>query len=333
VKVSTPRRLSALALCAIFTIGACGGGPEPPGVRGSILVSGSSTVEPISTGVAELFRESNRGFGYVVEGPGTGDGFQRFCNDETDISGASRKIKEEEAAICAEVGIEYIELKVATDGIAVLTSIANDAVACLSFADLYALLGPESQGIRNWRDAQDLAAELGSNTILPDADLVITAPGEESGTFDSFVELVIHRTAESRGMPKESRTTRPDYTASANDNAIVEGVAGAPTSLGWVGFAFYEEHTDKVRAIPIDKQGDGNCVEPSHETIADKTYPIARDLYIYVNKANAEKNEALAAYVDYYLQEGTIAEVLGWVPYVNLPADELARTRAAWNAR
>jgi phosphate transport system substrate-binding protein len=334
VTTASRKRLGALALAATFAVGACTPGAENGngGVRGTIVVSGSSTVEPISTGVAEMFRERNRGFNYAVEGPGTGDGFQRFCNGETDISDASRRIKPEEAAICEAAGIEYIGLKVAIDGLTVLTSPSNP-VACLTFTDLYGLLGPESQGLRTWGAAQAFAAQLGSTTTFPDGDLVITAPGEESGTFDSFVELVIGKMAEARGLDEQQRTTRPDYTASANDNAIVEGISGAPTSLGWVGYAFYEENAAQVHAIAIDREGDGACVEPTDETIADGSYPIARDLYIYVNTAKAEENEALAAYVDFYLAEGTIAEVLEWVPFVNLPPDELAETRAAWEGR
>src|SRR5690606_34515989 len=128
---------------------------------------------------------------------------------------------------------EIIELKVAIDGLSIITSAQNDAVSCLSFADLYALLGPESQGFDNWSDAQDLATELGSDTQLPDAPLAVTAPGEESGTFGSFVEIVIEEFNEDRG---QDATTRPDYTASANDNVIIEGIATSPTSLGWVGY-------------------------------------------------------------------------------------------------
>ena len=292
------------------------------GVTGSIFVSGSSTVEPISSGVAELFKDANPGFEYTVEGPGTGDGFKKFCAGETDISDASRAIKDEEAAACAEAGVEYVELKVAIDGLSILTSVNNTAISCLSFADIYALVGPESTGFAKWSDGAAIATELGSTTTLPDAELVITGPGEESGTFDSFVELVIAKTAEAR---TQDATTRPDYTASANDNAIIEGIAGSDTSLGWVGFAFAEENLDKVRLINVSEEPNGTCVEPTADTIASGEYPIARDLYIYVNKAKAAENPAVVDYVDFYLAEGTIAKVLETVPYVNLPADALDR--------
>jgi len=341
----SPKRALASAMVLAVAVAACGGGSPTPaqsgapgsaepgasapsGVSGSITVSGSSTVEPISTGVAELLKESNPDFNYTIEGPGTGDGFKRFCAGETDISDASRTIKDAEAEACKAAGIEYVELKIAYDGMTVMTNPANSAITCLSFADLYALIGPESTGFDTWAKAAALAAELGSNTSLPDAPLAITGPGEESGTFDSFVELAIKPIAESRKV--EPVTTRPDYTASANDNAIIEGVSGSDTSLGWVGFAFAEENTDKIKELEVSKDPNGTCVAPAADTIADGSYPLSRSLYIYVNKAKAAANPAVVGYVDYYLAEGTIAKVLEVVPYVSLPAAELDATRAAW---
>jgi phosphate transport system substrate-binding protein len=339
--ITQSKRLAAAALLAAVVAGACtsgatqsaappSGGSPAAGIRGSIAVSGSSTVEPISTGVAELLKEANPDFHYVVEGPGTGDGFQRFCAGETDISDASRKIKAEgEADVCAANGVDYVELQIAYDGITVMTSPENNAIECLSFVDLYALIGPESTHFSTWDAAQALATELGSELTYPNASLDITGPGEESGTFDSFVELVLTPTAEARG---QDDTTRPDYVASPNDNTIIEGISGSASSLGWVGFAFAEENSDKVKEIAISEEPGGACIAPTTETIADGTYPISRSLYIYVNKAKAADNAAVAAYVDYYLAEGTIATVLETVPYVNLPADTLGATRSIWDA-
>lgn len=333
------RRAAALAILAALVVAACGSGSTPApsepsgsggdGASGSINVSGSSTVEPISTGVAELFKESNPDFNYTIEGPGTGDGFKRFCAGETDISDASRAIKDEEAQACADGGVEYVELTIAYDGLSVLTNVTNDAIDCLSFADIYALLGPESTGFTKWSDGSAIARELGSSTVLPDADLVITGPGEESGTFDSFVELALAGIAEERG---QDATTRPDYTSSANDNVIIEGITGSPTSLGWVGLAFAEESADQVKEIAVAEDPNGTCVKPNAETVSDGSYPISRPLFIYVNTARAAENPTIGAYVDFYLAEGTISKVLETVPYVNLQADELAATRAAWEA-
>lgn len=362
MSINSRTRLGALGLVAAFAIGACGSGggttasPSAPDestapaessapaespssgggggdVSGSVNISGSSTVQPISDAIAQAFKEQNPGFDYTVEGPGTGDGFQRFCAGEIDIADASRAIKPEgEADVCATNGIEYVELKVALDGISIVTSANDTQATCLSFADLYALTGPESTGFNTWAAGQEIATALGSNTQLPDAPLAITGPGEESGTFDFYVEKVIAPIAEERGIAEDQRTTRPDYTASANDNAIVDGVAGSDTSLGWVGFAFLEENLDKIKPINVAAEANGTCVEPTHDTIADGSYPIARDLFIYVNKAKIAENPALAPFVDYYLADGTITGVLETVPYVELAADAFAESQAAWEA-
>jgi phosphate transport system substrate-binding protein len=305
--------------------------PAPStGVKGTINVSGSSTVEPISTAIAEALKVTNPDFNYTVTGPGTGDGFKTFCKGETDISDASRKIKDAEVTACAAAGIEYVELPIAYDGITVMTSPENSGVACLSFADLYALIGPESTGFRKWTDATALARELGSNSVFPDADLALSGPGEESGTYDSFIELALAATATAR--KQDATITRPDYIASANDNTIIENVAGSPASLGWVGFAYAEENSDKVKELGVSKDPNGTCVKPTHETIADGTYPVARTLYIYVSKAKAASNPAVKAFVDYYLAEGTLTTTLQTVPYVGLPAEVLAESQSAWAA-
>lgn len=352
MQFTTSKRLVALAFGAMVIAGACGnssatsaptssataaptagataGASQVAGISGSIIVSGSSTVEPISAGVAEALAAAKKGFKWTVTGPGTGDGFKTFCAGETDISDASRKIKDEEAKLCADKGIKYVELKIAFDGMSVLTSVKNTAVACLSFADLYALVGPESTGFAKWSDAASIAKALGSNTAFPDAPLSITGPGEESGTYDSFVEIAFKAIATAR--KQDPKVTRPDYTASANDNAIIDGIAGSDTSLGWVGFAFAEENKDKVQEIKVAKDVNGTCVAPDAATIADGSYPLSRSLYLYVNTAKAKANPAISAYVDYYLTDGTISKVLETVPYVNLPAATLAATRDAWAA-
>ncbi len=310
------------------------------GLNGSITISGSSTVQPITTAVQEGFNAASPGVAITVDGPGTGDGFALFCAGELDIADASRAIKDSEAETCGTNGVEYIELKVALDGLSVITSAADTALTCLTFADIYALVGPESTGFANWSDAQALTTELGSTTVLPDAPLTVTGPGEESGTYDFFVEKVITPIALERGKPEildedgKASFTRPDYQASANDLTIVEGVTGTAdntTTLGWVGFAFVEENLSAIKPLAVD--GGKGCVAPSYDTISDGTYPISRPLFIYVNKANAAAKPELAAFVDYYLGEGVIDSVLQTVPYVALSTDDLDAARATWAAR
>ncbi len=311
-----------------------GGSTDGDGVAGSIVVSGSSTVEPISAAIAQKFAGENPDVQISVDGPGTGDGFELFCAGDTDISDASRPIDpEEEIPACESNGVEFIELKVGVDGIAVLTSHDNTEVSCLSFADLYALLGPESEGVDNWSDGAAIAGELGSDTAFPDAELSITAPGEESGTYDSFVELVLEDIAvEERGVSEDGPFARPDYQASGDDNVIIDGIANNPSSLGWVGFAYFVNNADAVQALPVSAEPNGDCVEPTEETIASNEYPISRDLYIYVNATNAEDNDALAAFVDFYLADPGIATV-NEVGYVSLQPETLEETRSVWGSK
>jgi phosphate transport system substrate-binding protein len=327
--VETPtRRLTILAgaLTLSLVTAACGGGSNGnTGSGGSgVFVTGSSTVEPISIRVAEKARTA--GLAVTVEGPGTGDGFAKFCAGEGDVTGASRPIKDEEATKCADAGIEYVELSVAVDGLTVATNARNDAVSCLDVPALYALLGPESEGFRSWADANDFAAELGSAyTDLPDASLSISGPGEESGTYDAFVEFVVGDIAEERGADE---FLRADYASSANDNLVVEGIEGSATSLGWVGYAYYTAEEDRMRAIEIATE-DGTCVAPTDETIADGSYAFSRVLYIYVNTARAAANPAVGEYVDLYLSDVGIASVAE-AGYVAESADRVQANRDAW---
>jgi phosphate transport system substrate-binding protein len=335
----------AIGMSASLVLAACSSNPDRAGsdepassaaggdLSGEILISGSSTVEPISSIVLEDFTASNPDVNGSVDGPGTGDGFALFCNGEIDIANASRPVSEEEVATCEEAGVEYVELQVGIDGISVITSPENTDVTCLSFADLYALTGPESQGFERWSDADGLAEEIGSGEFgeihapYPDAELVITAPGEESGTYDTYVEFVIGDIFEDRGAEE---ATRPDYQTSADDNVIIENIAGSPSSLGWVGFAFADENADAVTSLEVDG-GDG-CVAPTAETIASGEYPMSRPLFIYVNRAEAEARPELAAFVDYYLSDEGIAAVTE-ADYVALDEAALEETRAAWDGR
>ena len=304
-----------------------GSGTELAG--GAVFVTGSSTVEPISIRIGELASELSGGdLAVTVEGPGTGDGFAKFCAGEGDITGASRTIKDEEIAICEENGIEYTELEVAIDGLSVITNPVNDAITCLDVPGLYSLLGPESEGTANWSDNNELATEVGAveGSPFPEAPLVIYGPGEESGTYDSFVEFAIADLAEERGTAEE---VRADYSSSANDNLIVEGIESADNSLGWVGFAYFQAEGDRLKGVEVDA-GDG-CVAPTPETIADGSYPFSRSLYIYVSNTAAADNPAVASFVDLYVSDEGLAKVAE-AGYVSLPAERLEATRSAWGS-
>jgi phosphate transport system substrate-binding protein len=363
------RRVTAALLVGTLLLAACGddddssgdtsggattGGPATTGgsatggsattgsgggdVTGSLAISGSSTVEPITSAIGAAFSDANPGVAISVDGPGTGDGIAQFCNGELDIADASRAIEDDEIATCQDNGVDFVELKVALDGLSVITSAQDTTIECLSFVDLWALLGPDSTGINNWSDASSIAddvagtvTDLGAvHTPYPDADLAITGPGEESGTFDFFNENVIAAVGTELGV--EDAVVRPDYTASPNDNVIVEGIGQNPTSLGWVGFAFVEENLDTIKPIQVD--GGGGCIEPTAETIRSGEYPISRDLFIYVSTTAAQDNPAVAPFVDYYLSDAGIGSVLGTeqgqVPYVPLAPEDLEASRTAW---
>jgi phosphate transport system substrate-binding protein len=337
---------ATLAIAGMLLLAACGNGSSPSesasestggstgaDLTGEVVISGSSTVEPISSIVASDFNAANPGVEYSVDGPGTGDGMALLCDGSIDIADASRAIEDEEAAICEENGINFIGLQIGIDGISVITSPSNTDVTCLSFADLYALTGPESQGLDTWDAANGLADEIGSgdfgevHTPFPSLPLDITAPGEESGTYDSYVGFAIAGLAEERGADE---ATRPDYTASADDNVIIENIGGSDGSLGWVGFAFADENSDTVTSLEVD--GGEGCVAPNPETIASGEYPMSRPLFIYVNTDEAASRPELAAFVDYYLSDAGIAAVTE-ADYIAVAPDVLEQTRSAWESR
>ncbi|MBW3651117.1 MAG: phosphate ABC transporter substrate-binding protein PstS family protein [Actinobacteria bacterium] len=336
-------RLLVMFVALSVLTAACAGGEDSAGTGtetttgsgsgaatgGTVNISGSSTVLPVSQLVAESYADAGNDANVNVDGPGTGDGFQLFCQGETDISDASRPIKEAEVATCEENGIEFVELYIAIDGLSVISNADFDAVECLSFADMYALSGPESQGFDNWTDAQAIAEELGSDTEFPDAPLNISAPGEESGTYDSYVEIVLEDIAEERGQEAQ---TRPDYQSSGDDNIILQGIQGSPSSYGWVGYAYFAENEGAVKAFEVAEEPGGECVAPTPETIASGDYPISRPLFIYVNAEKAESNPALAPFVDFYLSEEGMAAVAE-AGYVDIPEEDLEATRQTWEDR
>jgi phosphate transport system substrate-binding protein len=327
------KRLVLGALAMSLVAAACGGDGGSNGgtgdggneLTGSLNISGSSTVEPITSLVAEKFQSVNPGVEIAVDGPGTSDGFELFCNGETDVQDASRAIDEEEVAACEEAGISYVELEIAFDALSVIGNPQN-SIDCLSFGDLYALFGPESKGFSSWADANSLATEVGGNGGFPDQPLTIVAPGAESGTFGSFIDLAIGDIAEER---KQEETLRTDYQSSGDDNVIVDNAAGNASGLGFVGFSYAENAGESIKEFEVDG-GDG-CVAPSPETVIDNAYPLGRSLYIYVNQEKLSSNPALQPFVDFYLSDEGIASVEE-VQYIPLPSDRLEATRSAWES-
>lgn len=320
--------VGSVVLALMLSLTACGGDDggtgDGEGLQGSLNISGSSTVEPITSLVAEKFRAENPEVEVAVDGPGTSDGFEQFCNGETDINDASRAIEEEEAAACEANGVTPIELEVGLDALSVVGN-PESSVDCLAFADLYALFGPESEGFQSWSDAAPLAEELGGNGSFPDDPLTIVAPGEESGTFGSFIELALEDIAAERGQPEDE--LRTDYQASGDDNVIIDNAAGNASGLGFVGFSYATNAGDTVKSFEVDG-GDG-CVAPSRENVLNGSYPISRSLYIYVSEEKLSGNPALQAFVDFYLSDDGLASVEE-VEYVSLPVDRVEATRSAW---
>ena len=308
------------------------------GLEGEFLVSGSSTVFPIVQLQAEQFIEREPGLAIAVEGPGSGDGAKKFCAGDVPIANASRTFKDEEIAICEENGIQFIELKRGIDGISVITSPDNDIHACLSFNDLYAVLSEEASQTDSWADANAITAEWGG-TQFDDVELAVFGPGEESGTFDSFTEIVIESVGKGKtGLDAESRefaeAIRPDYTSNPDDNVIIEGIQASKYSLGWVGFAYAQEAAEAGRAqlLAVSKEDGGDCVQPTAETIASAEFPIARFLYTYVNVDAAANQPGVAEFVDYMLSDEGLPAVTA-SGYIMLPDDELAAVKQTWTDR
>ena len=297
-----PRTIVILpvVLAAIAAVG-CGG--SDGGSGGSIAADGSSTVGPYMTAAAEDFQKENADIRITVGVSGTGGGFERFCRGETDINNASRPIKEEEAAICEENGVEYVEFQVANDALTVVVNQENDWATCLTVAELNAIWKPGSK-VKNWDQVK---------SGYPDLGLKLFGPGTDSGTFDYF-------TGEINGEEGASRT---DYAASEDDNVIVQGVGGEKGGLGYLGFSYYEENEETLNAVEID--GGGGCVAPSVATAQDGTYePLSRPLYVYVKKSSFAE-AAVEEFIGYVLDNETaIAEKVGFVP---LNDKQLAQAR------
>jgi phosphate transport system substrate-binding protein len=293
----SPTRLAALV--ALVTLGAgavgCGdGGAGAGALRGTIEIDGSSTVFPITEAVAEEFMlQAGRGVRVTVGESGTGGGFKRFCAGETAIANASRKIKESEREACAQSGVEFVEIPVAYDGISVVVHPDNTFVDCLTIDELRRIWEPGSQ-VRSWADVR---------AGWPARELHLYGPGTDSGTFDYFTEAVVG----------EEDASRADFTASEDDNVLVQGVSGDPNGLGYFGYAYYEQNKERLKLVSIDA-GEG-CIAPSAATIRGGSYrPLSRPMFIYVNRKAFERPE-VADFVRFYLESaGQLVPEVGYIP-------------------
>jgi phosphate transport system substrate-binding protein len=305
--------MAAIALPAALILAACGGTNEDASgettevAATEIRIDGSSTVAPLSAAAGELFKAENPSVNVSVGTSGTGGGFKKFCAGETDISGASRAIKDEEAAACAAAGIEFTELIVANDALTVVVSKENDWAKCLTVDELKKMWEPAAEGkVTSWSQI---------NSSFPDEDLDLYGAGTDSGTFDYF-------TKEINGEEGASRT---DYNPTEDDNVTVQGVSGSKGGLGYFGLSYYEENMDKLTAVEVD--GGEGCVAPSIESAQAGTYaPLSRPLYIYVSKTAAAKAEVLA-FAKYFIDNNDA--ITSKALFVPLAADQKTASAAA----
>ncbi len=296
------RWLAVLASAAVLAVGvaACGSDDESTAggssdLSGSIRIDGSSTVAPLTEAVAEQFEAENSGVRVTVGTSGTGGGFEKFCAGETSISDASRAIEPEEVEACEKQGIEFEEVRVATDALTVVVNPENP-VNCLTVEQLGAVWGPDSE-LDNWSQIPGLQEEF-------DEELALFGPGTDSGTFDYFTEEI----------NGEEGASRKDYNnVGENDNATVTGVEGSPGGMGYFGYSFYQENEGALKALEVD--GGKGCVAPSAETAQNDEYvPLSRPLFIYPSAEALEEPE-VKAFVDYYLDNvNEVAEAVGFIP-------------------
>jgi phosphate transport system substrate-binding protein len=299
------RRWTPLAGAAAVAllVSACGGqDPADPasgtagGGAGEIRVDGSSTVAPLTSAAAELFRAENPDINVSVGTSGTGGGFQKFCAGETDISNASRPISDEEKAACESAGIANTEVVVANDAITVVVNQENDWATCLTVEELKTIWAPESEGtITSWSQVRD---------GFPDVPLELYGAGTDSGTFDYFTDAI-------NGEEGASRT---DYNPSEDDNVTVQGVTGSEGALGYFGFSYYEENADQLRAVEID--GGNGCVAPSSQSAQVGSYtPLSRPLFVYVANQSYVERPEVQEFVDFYVaNDEAITEQALFVP-------------------
>lgn len=306
------------AIAAMLVFAGCAGAPQKeqhevtqaptttpaatPAIKlsGAVKIDGSSTVFPISEAVSEEFQKLHREVKVTVGISGTGGGFKKFCNGETDISDASRPIKSSEKDACAKNGIEYIELPVAYDGLSVMANPKNEFITCLTTAELKKIWEPGST-VQYWSDVRG---------EWPREKIKLFGPGTDSGTFDYFTEAINHK----------EKASRSDYVASEDDNVLVQGIAGEKYALGYFGYAYYVENRDKLKLVGIDEGKGRGCVLPSEQSINDGTYsPLSRLIFIYPNKKSLQRSE-VKEFVRFYLVEAP--KLVKQVGYMPLPKEK-----------
>jgi phosphate transport system substrate-binding protein len=294
-------KVNILLFASVLLLASCGTqtSKKSDKLSGTIKIDGSSTVYPVTEAVAEEFRVGEPNVQVTIGVSGTGGGFKKFGRGETDISNASRPIKDKEITICEENNIKYIGITVAYDGLAVLINPENDWVDHFTVEELKKIWEPEAQGvIMKWNQ---IRAEW------PDEEIHLYGPGVASGTFDYFTEAIVGESGKCRG----------DFTASEDDNVLVQGIAGDKYGLGFFGLAYYEENKDKLKLVSVD--GGSGAVFPTLETVSDGSYtPLSRPLLIYVNSTAAKKVE-VQSFMNFYINNA--AELSTEIGYVPLPAE------------
>lgn len=309
--------ITALAILATCLV-ACGGNKKnsenASTISGDIKIDGSSTVYPITEAVAEEFKAVHPDVKVTVGLSGTGGGFKKFGRGETDINDASRSIKPTEDSLCKANNISHIELKVAFDGLAIVVNPKNTWANDITVAELKKIWEPEAQGkIKYWNQIR---------SEWPQEEIHLFGAGVESGTYDYFTEAIVGKSHSSRG----------DYTASEDDNVLVQGISTDKLALGFFGIAYFEENKDKLKVIPVDDQKDDNGkgpITPSIETVKNKTYsPLGRPLFIYVNSTAAKRIE-VQTFIDFYLTNGgALSQEVGYIPMTD---EEYASEKAKFS--
>jgi phosphate transport system substrate-binding protein len=304
-------RIGAVAggVALLVAAGATAGTTKPAttGVSGTITADGSSTVGPFTSAAAEFFRRSNRGARITVGISGTGGGFERFCRGETDLSNASRPIRYSEAARCQQGNVRYIQFLVANDGISLAVSRQNTWANCLTTAELKRIWDRGSN-VNSWNDVR---------SSFPNVSLRLYGAGTDSGTFEFFTEAINGR----------ARQSRSDYTASEDDNVLVNGVAGDRGSLGYFGYSYYVENRNRLKLLGVDS-GSG-CKTPTVDRIQNRVYkPLSRPLFIYV-KRDSFRKPVVAAFMRYIIQNEK--RIAGSAKMVPLTKKQLAKAKRQYN--